>query len=83
MKVVCIDNSWLSGELSSGKIYSAKDISNYDGQGNFDEYESSFAVYVKNDFGKYSWYKTYRFKSLSDVREEKLNRIITLKTKNI
>jgi hypothetical protein len=66
MKVKCIDSN--GGWLTIGKIYEVLEI---------DEKASGF-YWMMNNYGKRDWYFKDRFKPLSEIRIEKINKLLRL-----
>jgi hypothetical protein len=63
MKVKCIDNNGWS-ELTIGKIYNIIDIDN----------DNDY--WLINDNGYECWYSEYLFKLLSEIRNEKIDKLL-------
>jgi hypothetical protein len=66
MKVVCIDNNNVN--LTRNKIYDIFENKDYDG--------SSSHHHIKNDSNKLMYYPKNLFKSIEEIREERLNTIL-------
>lgn len=83
-RVICIDNikknhidTWITtpevNGLTLNKIYTVTQVHKFQGKTNF--YITGISVI--NDNMKSSDYEVFRFKSIEDDREEKLNKILS------
>lgn len=69
MKVICVKEDLrdhlFSESFTIGKVYDVSIISSFN-----DEY------YLQNDMGYEGWFKASNFKTVSQIRQEKLNKLI-------
>ena len=67
MKVVCIDDNDGYNYLTIGKTY---DVINEDG-GEYD-----YGYYIIDDNNIKDWYGEYMFKPISEIRNDKINKLL-------
>jgi len=76
MRVVCINNSEL---IIGNDIYGDCESSLTVGRSYDSKLEDDDTILIKNnDKGLSVWYKSCRFKPLSEIREEKLNELFAV-----
>jgi hypothetical protein len=69
--VICIDNKMYEGiylPLTIGRKYRIL--------GKRFNSENSISICVNNDFGKSDYYKIFRFSTLEDIREKKIDNLL-------
>ena len=64
MKIVCINKNGYNGDITIGKTYEVIHINDY---GDY---------IIINDKGDKNWYPKDRFKSLSEIRADKINKLL-------
>lgn len=67
-----IFNNTVYGQLTVGKIYIFETLPDYITVG---EIGDDTAIYIKDDSNNFSWYPREIFKSITDIREDKLNKL--------
>ena len=66
MKVKCIDNKYFEKYLTIGEIY---DVISIDHEGDYK---------LCDNYGEQGYYYKYRFKPLSEIRNEKIDKLLGL-----
>lgn len=78
---LCIGNTFqktifgnvsIYSSLTIGKIYTFDELPSYITIGDIGD---DTAIYIKDDSNNYSWYPREIFKSLIDIREDKINKL--------